>query len=41
MLMSAMPEQFGGVARCTWRATGLLYEASLGLPARRREQMNR
>lgn len=32
MLMSAMPEQFGGRAKATWRRDGLLYEAWLKLP---------
>ena len=32
MLLTAMPEQFGGTAKATWRRTGLLYEAWLNLP---------
>lgn len=32
MLMSAMPEQFDGHAKATWRRDGLLYEAWLKLP---------
>lgn len=32
MLMSAMPEQFGGHAKATWRRGGYLYEAWLKLP---------
>jgi PAS domain S-box-containing protein len=31
MLMSAMPEQFGGHAKATWRRNGFLYEAWLKL----------
>ncbi len=33
MLNSALPEQFGGTAKLVWRASGLLYEAQLPLPA--------
>lgn len=32
MLLAAMPEQFGGTAKATWRRSGLLYEAWLNLP---------
>jgi PAS domain S-box-containing protein len=32
MLMSAMPEQFGGRAKSTWRRSGFLYEAWLKIP---------
>ncbi len=32
MLMTAMPEQFSGSAKTTWRKNGFLYEAWLNLP---------